>query len=275
MDPVARGIAALYAASIPVVTPAGWGAQVDYAAMARRPVDREDGQRFIHWVGPSTSSAAAAGNRDAEAAALRSAERYHLGLGWAGLAYDVSFGNSGTCYLVRGDAQSAATSGDVDMDGIPNNVEGDALLFIVGAGQTVTRKALTAARVFLGAHGRGPVIPHHGARGTSTECPGPQLTEFARTYRPQETPVDVVILLHPSEGTPDALAGLGALFGRPDQRIGLVVNADAARIALREGKRVYAVGGPACALVAGDTDLRGVNRLDTQAKVLAQSRKGW
>lgn len=94
-------------------------------------------------------------------------------------------------------------------------------------------------------------------------------------YRHARLPVDAIILLHPTEGTPDALAGLTALFGRPDQPVGLTVNVGVAKQALREGRRVYAIGGPAARLVQGDRDLSGATRLDTQAKVLEQSRRGW
>lgn len=183
MDPVARGIAALHAAGITVVDHHGWGATVDYPAMARRPIDPTRGQRFVHWLGTPTTDAAVRGGFDAVAAALRSAERYHLSLGWAGLAYDLAVDNAGRAWQIRGDAQSAATSGDVDMDGIPNNVEGDAILFVVGAGQQASPAALDTAALFLDAHGAGPVHPHHDARGTATSCPGPQLSSWATDYR--------------------------------------------------------------------------------------------
>ena len=91
----------------------------------------------------------------------------------------------------------------------------------------------------------------------------------------KETPVDAVLLVHPSTGTPDALAALAGVFDRPDQKVGLVCNVDAARAALREGKRVWAIGGAAAALIDGDTDLVGATRLDTLDKVHAQAVKGW
>ncbi len=93
--------------------------------------------------------------------------------------------------------------------------------------------------------------------------------------RRKEFPVDAVLLVHPSTGTPDALAALAGIFDRPDQRVGLVCNADAAKAALREGKRVWAIGGAAAAMVDGDRDLVGAARLDTLAKVQAQAAKGW
>lgn len=183
LHPVARGVQACAAAGIRIVPDHEWRAQVDYDRMARRPIDVEGGQGFTHWFGTPVSRAAAAGMRDAEAAALRSGEKYHLSLGWAGLAYDVTFGNSGSLYLVRTDARSAATSGDVDMDGIPNNVEGDAGCFIIGRGQEPSSLALRTADVFWNGHGISRLIPHSDGRGSRTECPGPILTPWARRWR--------------------------------------------------------------------------------------------
>lgn len=115
----------------------------------------------------------------------------------------------------------------------------------------------------------------------ATSCPGDHLhTQIPEINRrasllTQETPVDAVLLIHPSVGPSDGLLGLTGMLLRPDQKVGVVCNADAARDALREGKRVHAIGGPACDLVKGDKDLRGVNRLDTGQKVLDQAARGW
>lgn len=118
---------------------------------------------------------------------------------------------------------------------------------------------------------------------SSHNCPGTvrrrQLIEDVypevfRRARRQEIPVDAVILVDHTEGTPDAITGLQALFLRPELKVGLVVNVDAAKKALAEGKRVYAVG-RAARLIDGDRDLAGANRLETAEDVLAQGRRGW
>lgn len=117
----------------------------------------------------------------------------------------------------------------------------------------------------------------------ASECPGDalhdQLGEInrraARLALTQEYPVDAMILVHPSIGTPDALASLTGIFMRPDQKVAVTCNVDALLDAKRAGKRVYAVGGPAADLVEGETELRGTTRLDTLEQVLEQSERGW
>lgn len=116
----------------------------------------------------------------------------------------------------------------------------------------------------------------------NTSCPGdhlyaliPEINRRAINFLEQEFPVDAVILIHPSSGTPDALAGLTALLSRPDQKIAVVVNVESLKEAQRLGKRTYAIGAPAADLVSGEKELRGTNRLDTLEKVLAQSKRGW
>lgn len=91
----------------------------------------------------------------------------------------------------------------------------------------------------------------------------------------EDVPVDAVILLHPTNGISDSLAGLLGAAIRPDLEVAVTFNANVAKRALKAGKRVHAVGGPACDMVAGDRDLRGANRLDTADKVVAQAAKGW
>lgn len=270
MDPVARGVAACRRAGIVVVPPEGWGAAANYAAMSRRPVPEHGGQGFVHWVGPATSSAAARGVPSAIAAALRSAERYHLSKKWAGLAYDVASGNDGALYLIRGDARSAATSGDVDMDGIPNNVEGDAMLFVIGSGQEPSPAALRTATIFWRGH-RGPdrLTPHRDARGTTTTCPGATLSRWAREFRMETDTMDadLVILYHPTVGVPDATAALAVASLRPDLTIAPVCNAAGAASALAAGIRTVAVG-RAGDMLAGDEDLAGADRIGTADQLI-------
>ena len=86
---------------------------------------------------------------------------------------------------------------------------------------------------------------------------------------------DAVILVHPSTSTPDSLAGLLGIYMRPDQDVVLTCNPETAKAALRAGKRVWAVGGKAAELVAGDKDLKGASRIETAEKVIAQARAGW
>lgn len=93
----------------------------------------------------------------------------------------------------------------------------------------------------------------------------------------QEAPVpspDALILIDPTEGVPDALAALSGLVARPDERVDLTCNLDRARQEHRAGTTVWAIG-RAAALIEGDRDLAGANRLRTLAEVAAQAARGW
>lgn len=160
--------------------PKGWKAQVDYDKWSERP---RTNQVFIHWAGTPVSDAAAKGNVNAEKAQLRSFEKYHLGKGWDGIAYDWAIGQSGTLYRLRGLGRSGAQSGDADRDGVNNNVEGEAILCIVGQGQHPSVELLDKLDEVLDTLGYKELYGHQEGRGTKTSCPGPDLMEFIRDRR--------------------------------------------------------------------------------------------
>lgn len=124
--------------------------------------------------------------------------------------------------------------------------------------------------------GRAGIVAHADLDPSRRSDPGINFPwdRFLSLVRREELPVDAVILVHPTEGTPDAIAGLSAIFNRPEQKIALVCNVAALKDAQRLGKRTYAIG-RACGLVDGERELRGVNRLDTAAKVLEQAKRGF
>lgn len=169
---------------LPQISPASWGARIDYDSWPRRPIR----QAFVHWLGSAAPAQAARGDLDAEAALLRSVERFHVNVkGWRGIAYDWAIGNSGVLYRLRGHGVSGGTSGDVDRDGLSNNVEGDAVCVLIGEGQEPSSLALhTLARVVWALAPAEGVWPHCDARGIATDCPGPTLTRWARAYHDQE-----------------------------------------------------------------------------------------
>lgn len=175
---------------LPQISPASWGARIDYDAWPHRPIR----QVFIHWLGSAAPAQAARGDLDAEAALLRSVERHHVNVkGWRGIAYDWAIGQSGVLYRLRGHGMSGGTSGDVDRDGLANNVEGDAVCVLIGEGQEASGLALhTLARVLYALDPVEGVWPHRDARGTATACPGDQLTRWTRSYRRDDQEVDVL-----------------------------------------------------------------------------------
>ena len=166
----------------PAVSPSGWGAAVDYDTKTWTPWNPD--KWVLHWGGTPVSTAAAAGDPVAEAAQLRSWEAYHMspsvpGGPWLGLAYNWAIGNSGTLYRVRGNNRSGATSGDYEDDGIPENHEAVAVVFIVGTGQDVSAKAFDTFRNFYASQPQLTlVIGHKDASDTGTTCPGPQIYDW-------------------------------------------------------------------------------------------------
>lgn len=165
------------------VSPAEWGADLDYDS---RPRD-DTNQIFIHWTGTAVPQDVADGDVDAEMKHLRGIEAYHQRKGWAGIAYDWAVGNSGTLYRCRGDAKSAATGGDIDLDQISNNSEAEAILVLVGQGQTASAECQATLSRVCSILGYDELYGHRESSergsGTATSCPGDQLMEWVRQYR--------------------------------------------------------------------------------------------
>ena len=148
----------------------------NYAAMLGEDTSTYMDGWVIHWPGssrgPYTDPTLAQ-----SIARLQGYETYHLSKEWRGLAYDYAVDMNGRLFRVRGTGGSAATSGDYDEDGVPNNRETDAVLLIVGPVDAPS-PAMLAALVDLVDDLGGPrryVIGHRQARGTSTSCPGPRV----------------------------------------------------------------------------------------------------
>lgn len=112
---------------------------------------------------------------DAEAAVLRIYEQSHLSRGWQAIAYNYAVGQSGAVYRLRGENHSGATSGDLDQDGIPENSEARAILWIGGLGQEPTEAAYESIAMLLAADVL-PVTVHSDHK--STNCPGDPLREW-------------------------------------------------------------------------------------------------
>lgn len=165
------------------VSPEDWGADLDYDT---RPRD-DTNQIFVHWIGNPVEDDVLAGDVDAEMKKLRDIESYHQGKGWAGIAYDWAIGNSGTLYRCRGDAKSAATGGDIDLDSISNNAEAEAILVMIGQGQTASAECLATLSRVCAVLGYDEVYGHRESAqqgsGTVTSCPGDQLMEVVRQIR--------------------------------------------------------------------------------------------
>lgn len=169
------------------VSPKEWGAMKDY-----------DSWQSGHWSpdkwvvhyggGPNYAGDPAKASekgfefpsREAEMQVLRSWERWHVnGRGWRGIAYNYAIGQSGTAYRLRGERQAAATKGDYEPDGIPENYEARAVVFILGGDQKPTEDALDTFRRMYREFGDVElVIVHSDVR--DTQCPGDWLRKWVK-----------------------------------------------------------------------------------------------
>jgi len=117
---------------------------------------------------------------------LRSWQSWHIdGRGWQDIAYNYAIGQSGTRYRLRGENRCGATKGDYENDGIPENYEARAVVFILGGDQEPT-PAAHAAFLSMWVVDPMPVIGHRdvyleGTGGTSTACPGEHLYTWLQT----------------------------------------------------------------------------------------------
>lgn len=157
------------------VSPASWGALVNYDTWNDpNSVDKW----VIHYGGPAVTDYDAGHER--EMAVLRAWEKYHIDHnGWRGIAYNYAIGNSGTLYRLRGENKGGHTRGDYEPDGISENTEARAVVFILGGTQQPSDEALATFALMWGER---PllVIGHrdvflHGSGGTATACPGDYL----------------------------------------------------------------------------------------------------
>lgn len=160
------------------VAPAEWGARVNYDTWN----DKSSKDKWIvHYGGPAVSNYDAGIER--EKAVLRAWEKYHIDHnGWRGIAYNYAIGQSGTLYRLRGENRGGHTRGDYEPDGISENTEGRAVVFILGGSQKPSEAALATFAMLWGTDPM-PVIGHrdvasHGVGGTITACPGTFLHEW-------------------------------------------------------------------------------------------------
>lgn len=130
----------------------------------------------IHWGGGTDPD----GSDDVPTleesmAILRGWQRYHLGRGWTDIAYNAAVDNTGHKFRLRGNNRSGATSGDYDRDGIPENHEAFAIVWVGGAAGTPTEAAYRAMAEMIhdifAEQGEIPVTVHSDHKATA--CPGP------------------------------------------------------------------------------------------------------
>lgn len=175
---------------VDMVSPKEWGAMKDYDSWDYGPWNVD--KWVVHYGGGANRAGDAAmaekygfsfPSVDAEMEVLRAWERYHVnGRGWLGIAYNYAVGQSGNIYRLRGENQAAATKGDYEPDGIPENQEARAVVFILGGTQTPTDEALASfVRLYNHLGGDLPVIVHSDVK--DTQCPGDFLRDWVHNKK--------------------------------------------------------------------------------------------
>lgn len=128
----------------------------------------------IHWGGGGIAAKGVA----QEMEFLRFWDSYHTyRKKWGGgLAYNYGVGNTGSIYRLRGLNQAGATSGDFDNDGIPENKEALAFLWIGGAKGVPSEAAYISMERIIRATELSLVTGHLEHKATA--CPGPEWMQF-------------------------------------------------------------------------------------------------
>ena len=138
----------------------------------------------LHWGGGTDPDGPADTPDEAwEIRVLRGWQNYHIGSkGWTDIAYGFGVGNTGLRYRLRGLNRQGATSGDFDGDGIPENSEALALVWVGGAAGIPTEDAYRSMAFMIldvfEEYGEVPVTVHQDHKATA--CPGPEWITWAR-----------------------------------------------------------------------------------------------
>lgn len=147
-----------------------------------RNISPEAGGGTAHWGGPAQKIATHAQCEET----WRDWQDFHMGKGWADIAYTMGYCNHG--YVLAGRGYGVRTAAQGTNDG---NQRFYAYVWIGGQGQQPTIQALDALDWCIaegrrvGGAGR-EVRPHTAFTGSS--CPGPDLTAHARTRHLSDVP---------------------------------------------------------------------------------------
>lgn len=170
------------------VSPEHWGARVDYDEWGND-YQPNDGVVLHHGGGGNYRAHLQPYSVAEEMKQLRAWEAFHIdGRGWRGIAYGWAVGQSGNVYRLRGWNRPGAHTGDMDSDGVLNNDDLAAILFI-GSGNYVAlssdaQDSLARLRAYINetCSQNFPLYGHREASG-NTSCPGPKLMDYVNTHR--------------------------------------------------------------------------------------------
>lgn len=168
----------------------GWSSRLVYPDGDKLPWQPD--KWVVHYGGGANEAGDPTGRTPTQQIAveqhvLRSWQTWHIdGRGWQDIAYNYAVGQSGIRYRLRGENRAGATRGDHEPDGIPENHEARAVVFILGGDQQPTQAALAAFQSMWITDPL-PVIGHRdvhleGEGGTATACPGSYLTSWIQDH---------------------------------------------------------------------------------------------
>ena len=149
-----------------------WGSRTNYPDGTKRPFNMD--KVVVHWGGYTNPG----GGQGDEMAILRGWQRYHIDTkGWTDIAYNFAVGNTtGLVYRLRGVNRSGATSGDYENDGIPENQEALAVVWLGGQGYGISEAARQSMGRVIRSSGQSLVIGHRNVKQTS--CPGDEWLDW-------------------------------------------------------------------------------------------------
>ncbi len=135
----------------------------------------------VHWGGSTIPPVTKLGERRL----LRGWQSFHMRAprNWRDIAYNYAVGNSGTTYRARGWNPSGATSGDFEGDGIPENNEAVACVWLGGSGGDISPAAYESMGILVAeilaviGLDRDVVIGHREVKG-NTICPGSEWMDW-------------------------------------------------------------------------------------------------
>ena len=134
----------------------------------------------IHYGGGASPAAEPPYSQAKEEWALRIYEQSHLSRGWRAIGYNYAVGQTGLVYRLRGENPSGATSGDYDDDGIRENSEARAVLWIGGLGQEPSPAAYESMERLFAAE---PHLVTVHSDHKNTGCPGDYWRQWADDYK--------------------------------------------------------------------------------------------
>jgi hypothetical protein len=147
---------------------ADWGSRKVYADWVLRPFNPD--KVIIHWGGNGREARGVGEEKQF----LRNWQSWHIyGRGWVDIAYAFAVGNTGSSYRLRGYNRSGAQTGDYEGDGIKENHEALAIIWIGGKAGVISPAAFATMNRLVAEAGFDTLIGHREVIPSKwRDCPG-------------------------------------------------------------------------------------------------------